>query len=181
MVWDEVAGIRLALESLPPADVLIASDSTAAVLAVVSAAAAGKARTGDLVRVVDLVGFRLEAGFSVRLVWGKAHVGVGGNEAADSFTKDGCVSDGAQQMTEGGVRAFWKALRARERAVPGFGGGRVTKWGRRAVSRYTQMRSGKGDVGEWRRRPGRGDGKCRLCGVGGKTGLHVVFKCHGCI
>ena len=57
MVWDgEVAGMRLALESLPVVPLLVLSDSRAALAAVRSAASAGVARTTDLRKVVDLVG-----------------------------------------------------------------------------------------------------------------------------
>ena len=58
-------------------------------------------------------------------------------------------------MTEGGVRALWKRMRAGERSVAGFDKGRVSKWSRRAGSRYMQARTGKGDLGVWRDRLGR--------------------------
>ena len=56
-VWDgEIAGMRLALESLPVAPLLVLSDSRAAMAAVQNAALAGKARTGDLRRLIDMIG-----------------------------------------------------------------------------------------------------------------------------
>ena len=56
-VWDgEIAGMRMALESLPVAPMLLLSDSQAAILAVCNAAAGGWARTADLKAVVDAIG-----------------------------------------------------------------------------------------------------------------------------
>ena len=83
-------------------------------------------------------------------------------------------------MTEGGVRALWKRLRAGQQRVAGLGAGRAIRWGRRALSRYVQARTGKGDLGVWRRRLGRGDGLCRLCRGGVvESGDHLVFECAG--
>ena len=66
-VWDgEVAGMRLALESLPMVPLLVLSDSRAALAAVRSAASTGVARTADLRRVVDLVGEWALEGVSLR-------------------------------------------------------------------------------------------------------------------
>ena len=80
-------------------------------------------------------------------------------------------------MTESGVRALWKGIRAVERSVVGCGMGRVAKWGRRAVSRYAQLRTKKGDLGVLRERLGRGGGLCRLCGSAPESGDHLVFDC----
>ena len=115
-----------------------------------------------------------------RFGWVKAHVGVWGNERADAMAKAGCEMVGPSRATEGGVRALWKKFRAGERSVAGLVGGRVSKWGRRAVSRYAQLRTGKGDLGAWRARLGWGEGWCRLCGVGAvESGGHLVFRCPG--
>ena len=55
-VWDVgIAEMRLALESLPVAPLLVLSDSEAALAAVRNAPSPGRARTADLKRVVDLV------------------------------------------------------------------------------------------------------------------------------
>ena len=93
----------------------------------------------------------------------KAHVGVGGNERADAMAKAGCGGRDPRRATEGGVGALWKKLRAGERSVAGLGAGRVSGWGRRAVCRYAQLRTGKGDLGAWRARLGRGEGLCQMC------------------
>ena len=62
----------------------------------------------------------------------------------------------------------------------GLNAGRATKRGRRVVSRYVQARTGKGNLGMWGLRLGRGYGLCRLCQNGMvETGDHLVFECEG--
>ena len=180
-VWDgEVAGMRLALESVAVSPVLVLSDSRAAIASVRNAATYGSARSADLRAVVDMVGEWVSAGVPIQFAWVKAHVGVAGNEFADEMAKLGCEKGDAPVVTEGGVRALWKGVRAAERSVVGCGIGRVARWGRRAVSRYAQLRANKGDLGVWRERLGRGSGLCRLCGSELETGLHLVFDCWVC-
>ena len=66
-VWDgEVAGIRQALRIMPEGDLLVLSDSKAAIQAVVKAARLGMASTRDLREVVDMVGERGKVGHAVR-------------------------------------------------------------------------------------------------------------------
>ena len=57
------------------------------------------------------------------------------------------------------------------------GMGRVAKWGRKAVRLYSQWRTGKGDLGEWRERIGRPEVSCRECGRLVETGFHLAFEC----
>ena len=177
-VWDgEVAGIRQALRMAPDVDVLVLSDSTAPLRAIERAADSGRGRSRDLVEVVDEVGRRVTKGLSTQFGWVKAHVGIDGNERADLMAKAGCRESLLPQVTEGGVRAYWKDVRSRERAQRGLGSGPVVRWNRRAVLRYTHLRVGKGDVGEWRRVVGNENTLCRLCGVEEETGTHLVFGC----
>ena len=110
----------------------------------------------------------------------KAHVGVAGNELADGIAKLGCGLGGDPVVTKGGVRALWKRIRAAERSVVGCGMGRVAQWGKQAVSRYTQLRTNKGDLGVWRERLSRGSRLCRLCGSASETGPYLVFDCRKC-
>ena len=161
----------------PDVDVLVLSDSTAALRAIKRAADIGRGRSRDLVEVVDEIGRRITKGLSTELGWVKAHVGIDGNERADLMAKAGCRESLLPQVTEGGVRAYWKDVRSRERAQRGLGSGRVVRWNRRVVLRYTHLRVGKGDVGEWRRVVGNEDTLCRLCGVEEETGTHLVFGC----
>ena len=78
----------------------------------------------------------------------KAHVGIDGNERADLMAKAGYRESLLPQVTEGGVRAYWKDVCSRERAQRGLGSGRVVRWNRRAVLRYTHLRVGKGDLAD---------------------------------
>ena len=107
-------------------------------------------------------------------------MGVAGNEIADEMAKLGCARGDAPFVTEGGIRALWKKMRAAERTVVGCGVGRVAWWGRRAVSQYAQMRTNKGDLGVWREQMGRGGGLYCLCGDASETGPHLVFDCRMC-
>ena len=54
-------------------------------------------------------------------------MGVVGNELADEMAKLGCGRVGAPLVTEGGVRALWKRIRATERSVVGCRMGRVAR------------------------------------------------------
>ena len=93
------------------------------------------------------------------------------------MAKTVCGGGGLQKATEGGVRALWKRLRAGKRSVLGLGAGRLSKWGRRASSRYAQLPMGKADLGVWKERLGTGLGSCHLCREDLETGGHLVFKC----
>ena len=116
-VWDEeVAGIRQALRMAPVVDMLVLSDSTAALRAIKQAADKGRARSRDLVEVVNEIGRRPAKGLSTQCGWVKAHVGVDGNERADLMAKAGCRESLLPQVMEGGVRAYWKDVRRREGA-----------------------------------------------------------------
>ena len=86
----EVAGICQALRMAPEVDMLVLSDSTAALPAIVRAARSGRGRTRDLVEVVDEEGRRGWLGLSTQFGWVKAHAGIGGNERADLMAKAGC-------------------------------------------------------------------------------------------
>ena len=179
-VWDgEIAGIRQALRLAPDVDILVLTDLKTALMAIEKSANGAKGRTRDRVEVVDEVGRRSLLRLSTRFGWVKAHAGIRGNERADQMAKAGCRESFLPQVTEGGLRARWKAIHSKERAKSGLGDGRVVRWHRRAVFRYTQLQVGKGDVGEWRRVLGAGETLCRLCGVEEQTGTLLVFGCEG--
>ena len=89
-VWDaEVAGIPQALRMIPEVDILVLSDSTAALQAIKRAARGGRGRTRDLVEMVDEVVRRSLLGLSTQFGWVKVHAGVDGNERADLRAKAG--------------------------------------------------------------------------------------------
>ena len=95
---------------------LVLSDSTAALKAMSKAARSGRGRTRDLVEVVDEVGRRRLLGLSTPFGWVKAHTGMVGNERGHLMAKAGCRESLLPQVTEGGVRAYWKGVRSKERA-----------------------------------------------------------------
>ena len=177
-VWDwKVAGIHQALRLASEVDVLVLSDSNAALMAVKRTAGVGRGRTGDLVEVVGEVAKRSLLGLSTRLGWVKAHVVIIGNERADAMAKAGCRESPLPQVTECGVHAVWKGIRSREWARVSLGAGRVVHWNRWAVLRYTQLRVAKGDVGGWQRVLGAEETMCRLCGMEEETGFDLVLGC----
>ena len=100
-----------------------------------------------------------------------------GNELADELAKMGCKRGDSPVVTEGGVRARWKGVRAAERLFVGYGMGRVAWWGRQTVSQYAQLQTIKGDLSVWKERLSRGGGLCCLCGVASESGPHLVFDC----
>ena len=105
-------------------------------------------------------------------------MGIAGNERADDIAKAGCLVGGPTTMTEGGMRALWKRLRAGQWSAVGYGAGWVSRWDPLAVSRYVQARTDKRELGVWRMRLGRGCVLCRLCQKGAtETGDHLVCEC----
>ena len=101
----KVEGMSAALRSIGARDILLLSDSVAALTAVREAARRGKGRTSVLVEVVDQLGGLINGGHSVKIGWVKSYIGVKGNEIADVMAKAGCYPTRRPVYTEGGVRA----------------------------------------------------------------------------
>ena len=91
-VWDgEVCGVRGALEGAPSeTNVIILSDSQAEIAAVEKAGRTGRARTGDLPKMMmDIKERQTRLGpNAVSFGWVKAHNEAHGNEMADQLAKD---------------------------------------------------------------------------------------------
>ena len=101
-------------------------------------------------------------------------------DVADDMVRAGTlgVSHTPLQIIEGGLRQVWKARRQEERAVVGYGKGRVPKWNRRAVVNYTHTRTNKGNLMVWRFRLGKAETEgCRKCPFPKETGSHRAFGC----
>jgi len=131
-VWDgEVCGVRGALEDAPSnANVLILSDSQAAIAAVKKAGRTGKARTNDLKLVLrDIKERQARLGpNAVSFRWVKAHNELFGNKEADRLAKMATqLYPEDPQITEGGLKQAWRKMREKERRVKGAGMGRVVR------------------------------------------------------
>ena len=104
----------------------------AAIQAIKKAGSSGKARSGELVRVIREVKKRQRVRQRVRLAWVKAHIGIPGNERADGQAKNFTKVVRPEILTERGIRQQLTARRKAERSQVGWGGGRVVGWSRRA-------------------------------------------------
>ena len=134
IVWGgEVCGVNGALEDAQSeTNILILSDSPAAIAAVKKAGVTGRARTADLRRVLmDIKERQTRLGSNaVSLGWVEAHNEVQGNEqlakaATNEYPK-------TPQITEGGLKQAWKKMREEEGRAKGAGMGRVVKCDRKA-------------------------------------------------
>lgn len=88
----EIAGIRDALERfMPNSKILVLSDSTSAIAALVNAGKTGEAGTPDLGKAIEAVRERQErlGEDAVVIAWVKSHVGIMGNEIADEEARLG--------------------------------------------------------------------------------------------
>lgn len=181
-MWDgEVAAIRGGLRSTRGKKILILSGSQAALKAIRKAGKTGRARTRELLKVVELIRERKEelGEDAVVLTWVKAHVGIKGNEGADQVAKIGTLQRPSHPViTEGGLSQWWKAERKKEGEVGGTGKGRVVRWESKAMRSYTQCRTGKGNLGVWKNKlNSEVDLTCRKCGKYPETGAHIALSC----
>ena len=111
----------------------------------------------------------------VKLGWINAHIGILGNEAADTSAKQVAESvpldDHQKWMSGGGIRQW-----ARQRKVEYMeeGGNIKAKmgWRRKAVMSYCRLRGGKGIGRWWGFKVGQVAG-----GEEDETPDHIVFRC----
>ena len=183
-VWDgEIMAINEALK-LNEGDekVAILSDSQAAIMAITKAGRRGRANTRELKEIVDKIQKRKEnhgEGATV-LVWVEAHVSIRGNEKADELAKGGAsLAREGDVVTEGGIKQEWKERGRKARQVEGYGKWRAVRWNRKALHTYTQCRTNKGRLGQWRNTLDPwSDPGCRWCGEEIETGTHAAIVCH---
>ena len=87
-VWDgEILGIVEGLRALPLEEVLILSDSRAALKAMRRAGIVGKGKFRDLRRLTAKLGRRKRLGLRTKFGWVKSHIGILGNEELMSLQK----------------------------------------------------------------------------------------------
>ena len=180
-VWDEeIEGIKEAIRHCTTGPILILSDSQATIKAIVKAGKRGRARTAALKEVIEGIARKQqqerETEHTVILAWTKAHIGIRGNERADQMAKEASGYQGANKVTQGGIKAVWQEMRRNERRVEGFGKGRVIGWNRTSVTAYSHIRTGKGRLRGWRKKIGKEDWGYCYCGAGvTETGTHAAF------
>ena len=68
-------------------------------------------------------------------------------------------------------------LRKASRWKKCWGGGLPLRWGRKACTAYTRLRTGRGCIGSWRHKIGKGSIDCQRCGEDEEGGEHRVFWC----
>ena len=130
-VWD--GEVKAEAEALSAWDksgrIIILTDSQAAIAAIKKARKTGKARTGELRKVMRKIeeGRKALGPNAVNLEWVKAHIVDKDNEEADKKAKLGAdIEDPTFPIiTEGGPKDVWRRMRREERCVKGTGEGRV--------------------------------------------------------
>lgn len=127
-------------------DLLVLTDSMAALAMVAQAGQSGKGQTRALVEVADEMGRCESLGLLVKFRWVIAHVAIPGNNRVDAMAKAGCRASLLPQVTEDGVWPMWQGVQPGERVRPRLGMGRVVQWDQRASLCYIHLRTSKGDL-----------------------------------
>ena len=173
----EVEGIAMALENAESNDTLVLADSQAAIQICLNATRGKPARTAAERRIAVAARRRLRAGKTTEIGWVKAHEGIEGNELADVHAKRAAEAmEDRKTVTAGGIRQRVKQERKEWREEESYGKGRRVGWDRRAMSNFTQLRTGKGPFRSWLHRiRQRESARCAHCRTEDETGDHIVF------
>ena len=126
-------------------NVIVLTDSQAAIAAIQKAGKTGKARTEELRKVMKKIeeGRKVLGRKAVRPGWVKSHVGIKGNKEANKKAKLGADDEDPTfpVITEGGLKEVWKRMRKEERCMKSTGEGRVVRWERKARVSYVHYRT----------------------------------------
>ena len=103
-------------------DILLLTDTRAAIQATKNAGTNGKAITRELPGLGNEISKRqaLYSSGNGKIGWGKSYIGIAGNKEANAIAKMGAVKDSRGEITEGGIRQMQKEIRKITRESPGF-------------------------------------------------------------
>ena len=151
-VWDgEIVGLERGTRAAGNRDwdILLVTDSRAAIQATKNAGTRGKARTRALVALGNEISKRqaLYSSGNVRIAWVKSHIGIAGNDEADAMAKVGAEKESGGEITEGGIRQRQKEIRKKIRETPKFIC--IVKWDRKSATTYTHLKCRKGNLHSW--------------------------------
>ena len=167
---------------------MILTDSQAAIQTVLNMGKGSAPRSGIESSIMERLAARKQQGRRTRIAWVKAHAGVPGNEKVDGLAKSAAAlrlqRNGTEVVTSAGLREVITATRKRARDIPGFGRGQRCrgKWGREAITAYTQLRTNARPfraflASERGGRKVRSDNCLRCKANVAETGDHIVFEC----
>ena len=141
-VWDgEITGLERGTKAAGNTDwdILLLTDSRAAIQATKNPGTLRKARTRALAASGNQITTRqaLYGSGNVKIGWVESHIAIAGNEEADAMVKMGAEKDSGEEITEGGIRQRQKEIRKKTRESPEFL--YIVKWDRRSATTYTHL------------------------------------------